>query len=224
MSFTKFPNGDYHQETTLLQEGENLVCDMDIGWQLFRDNQYKIDNGRGLSVNKHCLGALRCEEYKTTFRPASNEHATESKAIGGCKTKKCWSPNALTIIGCSVMVNIKLLQGKGFLKHTGTHTHDQFEPLHCTIKGLQALVPHIQEFIGKTPKGLQVRTSAVRLQHPPRPVCELDQNLQHLGKVGYARRVIFKNHGIRISKKTGASVEGLLDNLKTLEESYPGYF
>ncbi|KAG2224223.1 hypothetical protein INT45_001341 [Circinella minor] len=171
MSFTKFPNNDYHQETILSQEGENLVCDMDIGWELFRDNQYKIDNGRGQQAVK----------------------ATESKAIGGCKTKKCGSPNALTIIECSVT-------------------------------GLRPLVLCVQEFIGKTPKGLQVGTSTVRPQYPPRPVCELDQNFQHLGKVGYARRVIFKNHGIRTSKKTGASVEGLLDHLKILEESYPGYF
>ncbi|KAI7846911.1 hypothetical protein BDC45DRAFT_576444 [Circinella umbellata] len=191
MSFTKFPNGNYHQETTLLQEGEHLVCDIDIGWQLFRDNQYKIDNGHGLSINKHCLGALRCEECNTTFRPASSEGATESKAIR-----------------------------KGLLKHIGAHTYDQFEPLHCTIKGLQALVPHVQEFTGETPKGLQVGTSAVRPQHPPRPVRELDQDFQHLGKVGYARRMIFKNHGIRTSKKTGASVEGLLEHLGTLEESY----
>ncbi|KAI7858119.1 hypothetical protein BDC45DRAFT_531884 [Circinella umbellata] len=43
------------------------------------DSQCKIDKYHGLSVNKCCLGELRCEECNGTFRPASRKSVIESR-------------------------------------------------------------------------------------------------------------------------------------------------
>ncbi|KAG2224144.1 hypothetical protein INT45_000159 [Circinella minor] len=111
---------------------------MDVGWKLYRDRQCKIDNYHGLSVNKCCLGALRCEECKSTFRPASSEGTIDSRALAEDEIKKraqieyrTWTKSADYKIFWNdrAKLNILLQTSKESIGFIGSVTHQRIKSL-----------------------------------------------------------------------------------------------
>ena len=116
MSFPQFPNGDQictipiHYKENNNGEGNQLVYDLFIGWQL---HQISDDKGkhRVHTFYRRCLGAVACTNCGTLSRPKSLTKRINDQVTHNCTS--CSATSTLEHIPCDCRITFYIGKMKG---------------------------------------------------------------------------------------------------------------
>lgn len=223
MSFTRWINEDGKQQKIALVQNDRgeFIHDTDISWQLYQQNITKIAGGK--TVIKGCLGAVKsvndsCSLKDVDIKPACSLSRIAKQVEEGCQRCKATFVHA----PCSVGVKFQFKGAYGILKNKNVHTHGTYQAKHLGRETVEKLEQRILEYPAETPKGLLVGSSAKRPLYPPQPVRDIEQCLQHLGRVWYHRREILARNGL--SKNGTASLESVMAFIQGMDKECQGYF